>query len=242
MKLLVGLGNPGSKYENNRHNIGFMAVDEIARIHGFHHWRKRFQGQVAEGTIGSEKCLLLKPTTYMNESGRAVSEAARFYKVDVEDIYVFHDELDLNPGKVKVKSGGGNAGHNGLKSISAHMGNDYIRIRLGIGHPGRKDIVHKYVLNDFSKSEKEWLLPLIEAVGRSCTKLLDNNNSDFLNDIAQVLKPADDIKKEKAPRNASAKSGDEGTSKRQAKGAASSQSKHSNQLADKLKDWFREDK
>ncbi len=157
MKLFVGLGNPGEKYRANRHNIGFMAVDRIADRHGFGPWRKKFQGLVSEGTIGGERVTLLKPETYMNESGRSVGEAQRFLKIPLSDVYVFHDELDLAPGKVKVKAGGGNAGHNGLRSISAHIENEYKRVRLGIGHPASKDVVIHHVLNDFAKAEREGL-------------------------------------------------------------------------------------
>src|SRR5215475_7550624 len=148
MRLLVGLGNPGTRYAGNRHNIGFMAVDAIARRHGLGPWRRRFQGVACEGVIGSERVLLLLPGTYMNDSGRAVAESAHFYKLAVADIVVFHDELDLPPGKLRVKTGGGNAGHNGLRSISAHVGNDYRRVRIGIGHPGVKELVQPYVLTD----------------------------------------------------------------------------------------------
>ena len=143
MKLIVGLGNPGDKYAGNRHNIGFMAVDEIARGYSFGPWKKRFQGLAAEGQIGTEKCILLKPATYMNESGRAAGEAMRFYKLTPADVIAIHDELDLKAGMVRVKTGGGNAGHNGLKSLSAYIGNDYKRVRLGIGHPGDKALVRQ---------------------------------------------------------------------------------------------------
>ncbi|HRY03209.1 MAG TPA: aminoacyl-tRNA hydrolase, partial [Beijerinckiaceae bacterium] len=149
MLLFVGLGNPGRQYARNRHNIGFMAIEQIARAHNFAPFRARFQGRVSEGQIGGEKVILLEPETYMNESGRAVGEAARFYKIGLDGIAVFHDELDLAPGKCRVKIGGGAAGHNGLRSIDAHLGKDYRRIRLGIGHPGDKNLVHSYVLNDF---------------------------------------------------------------------------------------------
>src|ERR1044071_1300691 len=153
--LFVGLGNPGARYAGNRHNIGFMAVDAIARRHGIGPWRRRFQGVACEGPIGSPRALLLLPGTYMNESGRAVAEAAHFYKLGLTDIAVFHDELDLPPGKVRVKVGGGFAGHNGLRSISAHIGNDYRRVRIGIGHPGVKELVYPYVLSDFAKAERD---------------------------------------------------------------------------------------
>jgi len=154
MRLVVGLGNPGTQHVGNRHNIGFMAVQEIARRHGFGPWRRRFQGVATEGPIGAERVLLLLPGTYMNESGRAVGEAAHFYKLALSDIVVLHDEVDLPPGKVRVKAGGGIAGHNGLRSISAHVGNDYRRVRIGIGHPGAKEMVHGHVLGDFSKAER----------------------------------------------------------------------------------------
>ncbi len=185
MKLFVGLGNPGEKYRANRHNIGFMAVDRIAERHGFGSWRKKFQGLISEGTIGGERVTLLKPETYMNESGRAVGEAQRFLKIPLSDIYVFHDELDLAPGKVKVKTGGGNAGHNGLRSITAHIENDYKRVRLGIGHPGSKDAVVYYVLNDFAKSEREWLGALLDAVADAAPYLAKGDDARFLSDVAR---------------------------------------------------------
>lgn len=237
MKLLVGLGNPGAKYEQNRHNIGFMAVDEIARIHGFSSWRKRFQGECAEGVIDGEKCLLLKPTTYMNESGRAVREAANFYKIEPEDVVVFHDELDLAPGKLKVKSGGGNAGHNGLKSISAHVSNDYVRVRMGIGHPGRKDLVHIYVLQDFAKAEKQWLEPLVDAVGRSAPYLVQGDSARFLTDVAQQINPNPKNENKKA----AGKGGDTKDNNARQKAASSKaekeQTKKDGALADQLKRW-----
>src|SRR5213593_3492110 len=167
MLLFVGLGNPGSRYAGNRHNIGFRVVDAIAKRHGIAPWRRRFQGVAAEGPLDAARVLLLLPGTYMNESGRAVAEAAHFYKLALADIVVFHDEIDLAPGKVRVKSGGGIAGHNGLRSISAHIGNDYRRVRIGIGHPGAKDLVEPYVLNDFAKEERPW----VEAV---CSLIADN--------------------------------------------------------------------
>jgi PTH1 family peptidyl-tRNA hydrolase len=185
MKLIVGLGNPGEKYASNRHNIGFMAVDEIARGYGFGPWKKRFQGLAAEGQIGLEKCLLLKPSTYMNESGRSVGEAMRFYKLALGDVIVIHDEIDLDPGKIRVKTGGGNAGHNGLKSISAHIGNEYKRVRLGIGHPGEKALVANYVLQDFAKADKTWLTPLLEGVARGMARLVEGSDAGFLSEAAR---------------------------------------------------------
>jgi PTH1 family peptidyl-tRNA hydrolase len=189
MKILVGLGNPGDKYEENRHNVGFMAVEAIAEHHGGGAWKRRFQGLATEVDLGREKCLLLKPTTFMNESGRSVGEAMRFYKISPADVIVFHDELDLEPGKVRVKFGGGHAGHNGLKSISAHIGNDYQRVRIGIGHPGSREAVVSYVLHDFSKKDREWLEPLLNAVAHGVPHLAAGQDAKFLNEIARVSRP-----------------------------------------------------
>jgi len=189
MKLIVGLGNPGEKYAGNRHNIGFLAVDELARGYGFGPWKKRFQGLVAEGQIGLVRVILLKPSTYMNESGRAVGEALRFYKLAVSDVIVVHDEIDLEPGKIRVKTGGGNAGHNGLKSITAYVGNDYRRVRLGVGHPGDKALVANYVLHDFAKADEEWLAPLLEGVARGMTNLVEGKEASFLSEAARGRKP-----------------------------------------------------
>jgi PTH1 family peptidyl-tRNA hydrolase len=184
MLLFVGLGNPGEKYAHNRHNIGFMAVEAIAKRHGFPPWRRRFQGVATEGTIAREKVLLLLPGTYMNESGRAVSEAMQFYKLPkLSDVVVFQDELELPPGKVRVKIGGGIAGHNGLRSISAHVGNDYRRVRLGIGHPGVKDQVHAYVLNDFAKAERGWVEALMDIVADNAEYLARGEDSSFQNKV-----------------------------------------------------------
>ncbi len=185
MKLIVGLGNPGEKYAGNRHNIGFMAVDEIARGYTFGPWKRRFQGLAAEGQIGTEKCILLKPATYMNESGRAAGEAMRFYKLTPADVIAIHDELDLKPGIVRVKTGGGNAGHNGLKSLSAHIGNDYKRVRLGIGHPGDKALVVHYVLADFAKADKEWLEPFLDGIARGMDRLVEGGDAVFLSEAAR---------------------------------------------------------
>lgn len=182
MLLLVGLGNPGPKYEKNRHNIGFLAVDRIASRHGFSPWRARFQGLTAEGSIAGVKTLLLLPGTYMNESGRSVAEAAKFFKIELPDIVAFHDELDLPPGKMRVKTGGGNAGHNGLRSITAHMGNDYRRVRLGIGHPGRDAVLH-YVLNDFGKGEMVWVGELNDAIADAADLLAKGEDNSFQNKV-----------------------------------------------------------
>src|SRR6202045_3917028 len=177
MRLFVGLGNPGAKYAHNRHNIGFMAVDEIARRHGFAPWRRRFQGETSEGTLDGERVVLLRPATFMNESGRAVQEAANFFKLGESEIIVFQDELELPPGKVRVKVGGGIAGHNGLRSISAHIGNDYRRVRLGIGHPGIKELVDGYVLSAFSKADGPWVEALCGAIADNAGLLANGKDS-----------------------------------------------------------------
>lgn len=187
MRLFVGLGNPGSKYANNRHNIGFSIVDEIARRHGFAPWRRRFQGETSEGTLERERVVLLKPTTFMNESGRAVQEAANFFKLAAGEIIVFQDELELPPGKVRVKVGGGIAGHNGLRSISSHIGNDYRRVRLGIGHPGVKELVHSHVLSDFAKSDRPWVEALCKAVADNAGLLTTERDSTFQNRVHLAL-------------------------------------------------------
>jgi peptidyl-tRNA hydrolase, PTH1 family len=183
MRLFVGLGNPGTKHAHNRHNIGFMAVDEIARRHGFAPWRRRFQGETSEGTLDGERVVLLRPTTFMNESGRAVQEASSFFKLGESEITVFQDELELPPGKVRVKVGGGIAGHNGLRSISAHVGNEYRRVRLGIGHPGVKELVHSHVLSDFAKSDRPWVEALCEAVADNAGLLVARRDSTFQNKV-----------------------------------------------------------
>jgi len=188
MLLFVGLGNPGANYAGNRHNVGFMVVDAIARRHGFPPWRRRFQGVATEGTIPAgagtgERVLLLLPGTYMNESGRAVAEAAHFYKLGLGDIVVFHDEIDLPPAKVRVKTGGGIAGHNGLRSISAHIGNDYRRVRIGVGHPGDKDVVQAYVLSDFAKSEREWVEALCGIMADNAELLARGTDPSFQNKV-----------------------------------------------------------
>jgi peptidyl-tRNA hydrolase, PTH1 family len=187
MRLFVGLGNPGAKYARNRHNIGFMAVDEIARRHGFAPWRRRFQGETSEGTLERERVVLLKPMTYMNESGRAVQEAANFFKLGVGEIIVFQDELELPAAKVRVKVGGGIAGHNGLRSISSHIGNDYRRVRLGIGHPGVKELVHGHVLSDFAKSDRPWVEALCAAVADNAGLLTSDRDSTFQNKVHLVM-------------------------------------------------------
>jgi PTH1 family peptidyl-tRNA hydrolase len=187
MKLFVGLGNPGQEYAFNRHNVGFMAVDAIAAAHDFPAWRKRFSGLAAEGRLGREPVLLFKPQTFMNESGRAVGEAARFYKLELGDVVVFHDELDLAPGKVRVKTGGGVAGHNGLKSLSAHIGNDYVRVRIGIGHPGSRELVTNWVLQNFVKPDREWLEPLLGAIAKAAPELAEGANDKFQSFVAHAM-------------------------------------------------------
>jgi PTH1 family peptidyl-tRNA hydrolase len=183
MRLFVGLGNPGAKHAGNRHNIGFMVAEEIAKRHSFAPWRRRFQGVATEGTIGREKVLLLLPGTYMNESGRAVAEAMHFYKMPLGDIVVFHDEIELPPAKVRVKTGGGIAGHNGLRSISAHVGNDYRRVRIGVGHPGVKELVHAHVLGDFAKSERPWVETLCDVIADNAELLALAKDSSFQNKV-----------------------------------------------------------
>jgi PTH1 family peptidyl-tRNA hydrolase len=183
MLLFVGLGNPGAKHVGNRHNIGFMAVEAIAKRHGIGPWRRRFQGVACEGPIGGERVQLLLPGTFMNESGRAVAEAVHFYKLALSEVVVFHDELDLPPGKVRVKTGGGIAGHNGLRSISAHIGNDYRRVRIGIGHPGSKDLVHAYVLSDFAKSDRPWVEALIGIIADNADLLARGEDASFQNKV-----------------------------------------------------------
>ena len=193
MRLFVGLGNPGPKYARHRHNIGFMAVDAIHARHGFAPWRSRFRGLVAEGQLGAERVLLLKPLTYMNESGRGVAEAARFYKLAPGEIWAFHDELDLAPGKVRVKIGGGVAGHNGLRSLDACLGTrEFGRVRLGIGHPGQRERVVGYVLSDFAAADREWLEPLLDAVADGAPLLAAGDATNFMNRIAVLTRPADE--------------------------------------------------
>ena len=189
MQLFVGLGNPGGKYAGHRHNIGFRAVDAIAEAHGFGPWRRKFQAEVAEGRFGGDKVLLVKPQTFMNLSGQSVGEAMRYLKVSPEDIWVFHDELDLVPGKLRVKHSGGHAGHNGLRSLHQHVGAEYHRIRLGIGHPGHKDLVSHYVLHDFARADRDWLEPLLAAVGREAGRLAARDAPGFMNAVALATRP-----------------------------------------------------
>jgi len=189
MKLFVGLGNPGAKYARNRHNIGFMAVDRIAADHGFAPWRAKFQGHVSEGNLGGEKIVLLKPATFMNLSGQSVNDAMRFYKLDSTDVTVFHDEIDLAPGKVRLKAGGGHAGHNGLRSIHQHISPAYDRVRLGVGHPGHKDAVPGYVLHDFAKADDPWLDDILRGLSDGAADLAAGDGSRFLNAIGLRMSP-----------------------------------------------------
>lgn len=190
MKLLVGLGNPGTKYAGNRHNIGFMALDRIAADHDFGGWKARFQAQVAEGRLGAERVMLLKPQTFMNLSGQAVGEAMRYLKLSPEDVIVLHDELDLAPGKCRLKQGGGHAGHNGLRSLHQHLGADYQRVRLGIGHPGHKDRVAAYVLSDFATADRDWLDDLMRGLSDGVPALVVGETGRFLNSVAARTAPA----------------------------------------------------
>ncbi|MEQ8825582.1 MAG: aminoacyl-tRNA hydrolase [Filomicrobium sp.] len=232
MKLIVGLGNPGQKYERNRHNVGFMAVDKIADEFGFQPYRNRFKGLVAEGRVGSQRALIIKPQTYMNESGQSVGEATRFLKIAEEDVIVLYDEIDLAPGKLKAKLGGGNAGHNGLRSISAHLGNDYHRIRIGVGHPGRKDLVANYVLHDFAKAEYDWLDPLLDAIARAAEPMVAGDLAKFTAEVARRLgqeeEPPDKPKpaKKAKPQRASAHP------------AGERQAKAQNAIAENLQKWL----
>jgi PTH1 family peptidyl-tRNA hydrolase len=188
MLLIVGLGNPGEKYAKHRHNVGFMAVDAIAEAHRFGPERKKFQGLIREGEIGAAKALTLKPQTFMNDSGQSVGAAMRFYKLNPADVVVFHDELDLANGKIKAKIGGGLAGHNGLKSIAEHIGENFRRVRVGIGHPGDKSRVTGHVLGDFAKADQEWLGPLLDAMAKAAPKLIDGD-APFMNAVALTLAP-----------------------------------------------------
>jgi PTH1 family peptidyl-tRNA hydrolase len=187
MQIWVGLGNPGTQYAMHRHNVGFMAVDTVAEVHGFDPWKKQFQGWAAAGRIGAERVLLLKPATFMNESGRSVGEAMRFFKVEAGDVTVFHDELDLAPFRVKVKVGGGTAGHNGLRSTEAHIGNGFRRVRIGIGHPGHKDRVTGHVLGNYVKSELAPLADMLGAIGAEAGRLAAGDDARFMSEIALRL-------------------------------------------------------
>jgi PTH1 family peptidyl-tRNA hydrolase len=202
MKLLVGLGNPGARYARQRHNVGFMALDAIMARHGLGPGKRRFQGEAVEGRIGGTRILALKPQTYMNESGRAVAAAARFYRIGAGDIIVLHDEIDLAAGRVRVKRGGGTAGHNGLRSIAAQLGPDFTRVRIGIGHPGLKDQVHSHVLGDFSKADGRWLEPLLDAIADNAAVLVAGDDANFMNALAGAGKPRPGTRTPPAPAKA----------------------------------------
>lgn len=189
MKLLVGLGNPGPKYARHRHNIGFMALDRIADDYGFAPWKTRFRGLVAEGRLGNAKALLLKPETFMNNSGQAVGEAMRYYKLTPEDVIVLHDEIDLAPAKVRFKQGGGHAGHNGLRSVHAHIGEAYGRVRMGVGHPGRKELVPAYVLHDFARADQDWLDDVLRGVSDGAPHLATGDSGKFMNAVSLRIAP-----------------------------------------------------
>lgn len=189
MLLLVGLGNPGSGYARNRHNIGFMAVDEIVHRHSFAPFRSKFHGELAEGKVGTEKVLVLKPTTYMNESGRSIQAAMTYYKIHPADVLVFHDELDLVAGKIRVKRGGGHGGHNGLRSIHAHIGPEYRRVRIGVGHPGTKEKVVGHVLKDFAQADQVWLEKLLPTMADEINYLINGDDAGFMTRVALVMNP-----------------------------------------------------
>lgn len=212
MLLLVGLGNPGEKYARHRHNVGFMAADAIADAHGFEAPKSKFQGELREGFLngdgGRTKALILKPQTYMNESGRSVGEAVRFYKLSPEDVVVFYDELDLAPGKLRIKVGGGAAGHNGIRSIDSHIGNNFRRVRIGIGHPGDKSRVTGHVLGDFAKTDRSWLEPMLEAIAKAAPLLAETDSNLFASAVAQRLAPPKPEKKQGAEKGTLATSGD----------------------------------
>jgi len=240
MKLFVGLGNPGSEYARQRHNVGFMAVERIAERHGLGPWKKKFHGLACDGLIGGHRITLLRPQTYMNDSGRAVGEAQRYLKIAESEIYVFHDELDLAPGKLKVKTGGGNAGHNGLRSITAHIGNDYARVRIGIGHPGSKELVMRYVLHDFAKADVAWLEPLLDAIADAAPRLAAGDQARFLTDVARATKAADATSEPAAsPLPERAKDKRAETAVPRGHPAGERQGKRASALADNLRRWLK---
>jgi PTH1 family peptidyl-tRNA hydrolase len=207
MKLIVGLGNPGSGHARQRHNVGFMALERMAARHGLGPWKKRFAGLSCEGTFDGHRVVLLKPQTYMNDSGRSVGEAKRYLKIAERDVCVIHDEIDLAAGKIKAKVGGGNAGHNGLRSLTQHIGNAYARVRIGIGHPGSKELVHGYVLHDFSKAEAVWLEPLLDAIAEAAGRLAAGDEARFLAEVARRLSTPGAAKNAEAPTAPSRKGG-----------------------------------
>ena len=198
MLIIAGLGNPGSKYAANRHNIGFMAADEIVRRHSFGPWKNKFNAEISDGKLNGEKVLVVKPQTYMNDSGQAVGEILRFYKEDLSNLIVIYDELDLPPAKLRIKTGGGHGGHNGIKSIDAHCGKEYRRMRLGIGHPGSREKVTGHVLGDFAKADQEWLDKLLQAIAENAPLLADGKDANFMNKVALDLGKEKDEPKKKS--------------------------------------------
>jgi peptidyl-tRNA hydrolase, PTH1 family len=233
MLIIAGLGNPGSKYSGNRHNIGFMAVDAIQRRAGFSPWSKKFKAEISEGELGGEKVLLMKPQTYMNVSGESVGEAMRFYKLGPQDILAIYDELDLAPGKARIKTGGGHGGHNGVKSLDAHLGKEYRRMRLGIGHPGSKELVHNHVLGDFAKADRAWLEPLIDALADNAEMLVRMEDSQILNKLALAIGGQPEEPKAKAPGKPAAQS-----HIRQARGGQQPKLPATGPMAEMLKKMF----
>ena len=199
MRFLVGLGNPGSGYANNRHNLGFMTVDALADRYGLGAWRTKFQGHIAEGNLGGDNVVLFKPMTFMNESGRALNEAINFYKYSLDDVLVFFDEIELAPGKIRVKQGGGHAGHNGIRSLISHVGADFWRVRMGVGHPGHKDRVSGYVLQDFAKADRDWVNALVDASVDATPLLIEGDHNRFMTNVAQTMK---DVPTPTSPRDA----------------------------------------
>jgi PTH1 family peptidyl-tRNA hydrolase len=238
MLLLVGLGNPGEKYARHRHNVGFMAVDAIVDANGFGPARSKFQGEIRDGTLGREKAMILKPQTFMNDSGQAVGEASRFYKIAPEDIIVFYDELDLAPGKLRVKIGGGAAGHNGIRSIDSHIGNSFRRIRIGIGHPGDKSRVTNHVLGDFGKSDQDWLAPMLDAIATEASFLAESDGNRFATAVAQKLAPPQKEAKPDARPDASVKNQPSSTGESEAATAATKPEHGANAFTDALKKLF----
>jgi PTH1 family peptidyl-tRNA hydrolase len=238
MKLFVGLGNPGGAYARHRHNVGFMALDRIAERHELGPWRRRFHGLVCDGPIGGRRVTLLKPQTFMNDSGRSVGEAQRYLKIAEGDIYVFHDEIDLAPAKLRVKTGGGNAGHNGLRSISAHVGNEYQRVRIGVGHPGSKDLVTHYVLRDFAKADREWLEPMLDAIADAAGRLAAGDEARFLTDVARALQ-GDGKPGRTTDKPASSEAATKSVPPPVATPAGERQVKRASALAENLKKWLR---
>lgn len=229
MKLFVGLGNPGAKYAGNRHNVGYRAVEKIAEDRGFGRWRTKFQGLFSEGRLGSARVGLLKPETFMNNSGQSVGEAARYFKLDCSDVIVIHDEIDLPPGKMKAKAGGGSGGHNGLKSVQRHVGGEFLRVRIGVGHPGRKDLVIPHVLKDFSKGELEWLDSALDSVSRGAELLA----ADELQKFQQLISQKTLAPKTPSPQDVSMQS--EAMQQRR----ADSGSRSEGGVFERLKSWIR---